>query len=72
MKMTQKKAILDYMQEHGSITPMEAFSDLGVTKLATQISLMIRIDGLNIKKEMVQSTNRYGRPCHYMKYSLED
>ena len=70
--MMQKELIMDYMRVHGSITPMEAFSDLGITKLATVISKMIRKDGIKIVKTPVASVSRYGRPCHYMKYSLED
>lgn len=71
IEMTQRTAILDYIETHGSITPMEAFGELGVTKLATQISMMIR-DGFKVKKEMVHSRNRFNKPCWYMKYSLED
>lgn len=70
-KMTQKEAILNYLKTHDSITPMEAFSELGVTKLATQVSLMIRKDGLKFKKELISTENRYGRHTVYMKYSLE-
>ena len=36
--MTQREAILQYIDEFGSITPMEAFAELGITKLATRIS----------------------------------
>ena len=71
-KMTQKEAILNYLETHDSITPMEAFSELGVTKLATQVSLMIRKDGLKFKKELISTENRYGRHTVYMKYSLEE
>ncbi len=71
-KMTQKEAILNYLETHDSITPMEAFSELGVTKLATQVSLMIRRDGLKFKKELISTENRYGRHTVYMKYSLEE
>lgn len=70
--MNQKDQILRYLETHDSITPMEAFSELGITKLATQISLMRRLDGIKFKREMIHSTNRYGKPCRYMKYSLEE
>lgn len=72
MRTNQKNQILNYLETHDSITPMEAFSELGITKLATQVSLMIREDGIKFKKEMVHSTNRFGKPCRYMKYSLEE
>ena len=70
--MTQKERILDYIETFGSITPMEAFRDLGITKLATQISLMIRQDHMQFKKEFVKSKNRFGEPVYFMKYSFPD
>ena len=40
--MTQHDQIINYMKEHGSITPYEAFLSLGITKLATRVSEMRR------------------------------
>jgi len=40
--MTHHERIYDYMDRFGSITPMEAFRDLGETKLATRIGEMRR------------------------------
>lgn len=68
--MTQSERIYKYMQDFGSITPMQAFSDLGVTKLATRVSEMRR-DGVRIHKEPVKARNRYGESVRYMQYSLE-
>ena len=71
--MTQKERIIDYLETHGSITPMEAFSELGITKLATKISEMIHQDGMdNINKEYVSGKNRYGEKCHFMRYSIKE
>ena len=67
--MTQKKAIIRYMKDFGSITPMEAYSDLGITKLSTRISEMKK-DGLKFKIEMVKSKNRYGKPTRFARYSI--
>ena len=67
--MTQREAILQYIQEFGSITPMEAFADLGITKLATRISEMRR-DGIHFKIEMVKTKNRYEKTVQYARYSL--
>ena len=67
--MTQREAILNYINEFGSITPMEAFADLGITKLATRISEM-RKDGMQFKIEMVKTKNRYKKTVQYAKYSL--
>ena len=67
--MTQREAILQYIEDFGSITPMQAFSDLGITKLATRISEM-RKDGMEFKIEMVNSKNRYGHSVSFAKYSF--
>ena len=65
--MNQHKAILDYLEAHGSITPMEAFSNLGITKLSTRISEMISL-GYNFRKIPTEGKNRYGEPVRYMRY----
>ena len=67
--MTQREAILEYIREFGSITPLQAFADLGITKLATRISEM-RKDGFEFRIETVRSKNRYGKPVYFAKYSL--
>jgi len=69
--MTQAERIIDYINRFGSITPMEAFTDLGVTKLATRVSEMKR-DGVEFDQELVSSKNRYGEKVHYMKYRLRE
>lgn len=67
--MTQKQMIIQYMKDFGTITPWEAFMDLGCTKLSTRISEIIK-DGVPINKEKVYTKNRYGKNCSYKKYSL--
>lgn len=69
--MTQREAIVNYITEFGSITPMDAFADLGITKLATRISEMKK-DGLRFKTETVKSKNRYGKTVSFSKYSMEE
>ena len=69
--MTQRELILQYIKDFGSITPFEAFADLGITKLATRISEM-RKDGIAIKIDTVKSINRYGKAVSFAKYSMEE
>ena len=69
--MTQKQAILEYLNRFGEISPMDAFADLGITKLATRISEMKK-DGLCFKTETIKSKNRIGKTVHYCKYKLEE
>ena len=69
--MTQQQRILNYMQDFGSISPMEAFRDLGITKLATRISEITR-GGQAVAKQMEISRNRYGDSVRYMRYRLPE
>ena len=68
--MTQKQMIVKYIKDFGSISPMEAFSDLGITKLATRVSELIS-DGEKIRKQPEKRLNRYGKKCRYMRYTME-
>ena len=69
--MTQRDQIRDYIDRFGSITPAQAFVDLGITKLSTRISEMIA-DGEEFHKELVPFVTRLGKKSHYMKYSKEN
>lgn len=65
--MTQKERIETYIKKHGSISPMEAFADLGITKLATQISEMRR-EGKDFDQKWETTKNRFGEPVRFMRY----
>ena len=64
----QHERILRFMDEHGSITPMEAFSELGITKLSTRIGEMIE-SGISIEKHREKGRNRFGEKVNYMRYT---
>lgn len=66
--MTQHQRIRQYINDFGSITPMDAFRDLGITKLSTRIGEMIKA-GEKYQKVMERSKNRYGEDVNYMRYS---
>jgi len=67
----QQKQILDYVVKFGSITPFQAFSDLGITKLATRVSELQR-QGYVFNKKWETSTNRFGETVRYMRYSYDN
>ena len=69
--MTQKEQILEYLKRFKTITPMEAFADLGITKLATRVSEM-RKEGIEFNIETVKKENRFGKPVRFAKYSLKE
>lgn len=68
-KPTQNDRILDYMDEFGGITQLEALRDLGVMRLASRISDLNR-RGYRIDSEMVQVKNRYGETCRVKRYYM--
>ena len=68
--MTQHEAIIHYLIKNEKITPMEAFSELGITKLSTRIGELIQA-GYPIVKLWIESTNRYGEKVRYRGYKLE-
>lgn len=65
----QQERILVYMEACGSITPLEAFAELGVTKLATRVS-ELRREGIPIVKSSETRKNRFGETVTYARYSL--
>lgn len=69
-KVTQGMKILRYMQTYGSITPVEAFRDLGVMRLGARI-YDLEQEGIRIAHERETSTNRMGEKTSYSRYRLE-
>ena len=67
--MKQSELIMDYLKRYGSISPMEAFVALGITKLATRISEMSK-DGVLFDRTMETNVNQFGRKVSYMRYRL--
>lgn len=71
MKTTQCQRILEYMKLFGSISTIQAFSDLGVARLAARIHDLKRI-GYNITSETKTGVNRFGERTAFKVYSLEN
>ena len=69
-KVTQGMKILKYMQDYGSITPVEAFRDLGVMRLGARI-YDLEQEGVRIIHERETSKNRMGEKTTYSRYRLE-
>lgn len=69
-KVTQKIRIFKYMQDYGSITPVEALRDLGVMRLAARIA-DLEGQGIRIVHERETATNRMGEKVSYSRYRLE-
>lgn len=67
----QKRRVLDYIETYGSITPLDAFRDLGITKLATVVSQMKTENGITFYQYYEPSYNRFGEKVYYMRYWLD-
>ena len=57
-KMTQKQACLDYLEKHGSITPLEALTAFHSFRLAA-IIFELRKDGYAIKTGLSETEPHY-------------
>lgn len=69
--MKQCEMIIKFINDFGSITTMQAFSELGITRLASRIH-DLQCNGYEFNREIVKSKNRYGEPVHFLRYSLKD
>ena len=69
-KLTQCMKIVKYMNDFGSITPVQAMQDLGVMRLAARIS-DLEEEGWNIEHERESGKNRYGEKVSYARYRLK-
>lgn len=69
--MTQCERVLKYMEEFGTINPMQAMSDLGIMRLGARI-WDLKKAGYKISRQMVAGRNRYGEPVNFAEYRLEE
>ena len=69
--MTQCERILRHLQDGGTLTQAEAFVAYGVGRLSSRICELRRA-GYPIKGEFVTQKNRYGEPCTFVRYSLNE
>ena len=69
-RKTQRERVLEYIKRFGSITSLQAYKDLGVTRLSAVI-FELKASGYNITSSTISSKNRYGELCHYSKYTLK-
>lgn len=69
--MKSKEKILRHLEQHGSITALEAMQEYGIMRLGARI-WDLRHEGHGITSELVAGQNRYGEPTRYAKYTLEE
>lgn len=69
--MTQQQRVLNHLQTHGSITPLEALNNYGIYRLSVAI-LRLRRAGHNILTVDAEGKNKFGETVHHGKYILMD
>lgn len=68
-KMTQCEKILQYIEETGSITPLDAMREFGCMRLASRMCDIKRM-GYAVSVKMETGKNRNGGPVRYARYSI--
>ena len=70
IKLTKRlQRVFDYMVEFGSITSLQAFVDLGETRLSGAI-YELKKKGVNVTSEDVTVLNRYKEKRRVTKYRI--
>lgn len=70
-RLTQRDRVLQYIKDFGCITSWEAYTELGITQLATRVYELKKL-GYKFENTRVHTTNRYGNYTHYDEYRLVD
>ena len=67
--MSQADRVLQYLEDGNTITTLNAFKELGITRLAARVHELKR-DGHNVKKNTISVTNRFNERCAVAEYYL--
>lgn len=70
--ITHKDRVLQYIQDTGSITSLDAIREFGNTRLSASIWLLRHEDGIDIKTRFETSKNRYGENVSYARYYIDE
>lgn len=66
---TQADRILDYINKFGSITSMQAYTNLGISQLGARIFELKKL-GYLFSKERIKTKNHLGKNTYYDKYKI--
>ena len=70
-KLSQKDKVLRHLKEIGPITPVQAFFDYSIMRLAA-IVFILKDEGYNISTTILKSKNKFGEPVSYAQYKIEN
>ncbi len=68
--MNQEQKIINYVERFGSITTLDAFRDLAITRLSARI-FNIKKMGYKVTSARETSKNRFGEDVNYSRYFIE-
>ena len=68
-EVNQNDLVIAYIRAYGSITTLEAFRDLGISRLASRIC-DLKKQGYVFHKDTAKGKNRFGKSVHFTRYSL--
>lgn len=68
-KLTQCDRIIQYIEQTGSITQMDALREFGCMRLASRMCDIKKM-GYAVDKRMEKAKNRYGEPISYARYTI--
>lgn len=66
---TTQSRVFEYMNEFGSITSLQAFVDLGESRLSARV-WELKDKGIKIDSEMVEVENRFHEKRHVKRYFI--
>lgn len=69
MKLTQCERLHEWLKQGHSVTGLEAWSELGIYRLASRIHDLVK-RGVQIRKERISVNNRFGESVAVVRYSL--
>lgn len=67
VKASQCKRLLEFIDKHGHINPMEALNCLSIMRLAARISDLEHA-GIAFEHTLVKGVNKHGETVRYMEY----
>lgn len=68
--MNQEQKIINYVERFGSITTLDAFRDLAITRLSARIFNIKKL-GYKVLSVREKSKNRFGEEVNYNRYFIE-
>lgn len=66
----QELRLLAYLKKHTVITPMKAWDELGIYRLAAVVH-KLRSSGYDIETDRINVTNRFGEDCNVARYTYQ-